>query len=652
MEGGGRGGGETVQPRDEPLMGARSAARQVVTRLWRHGNLRWVRSEHIPSPGRFDVARNPDLVTVVLVGSKRQKEFRDAVLGLANTHSGPLELLLLAAAGSPEPTAPELPAPPFAEVRTVQVQPQWSNTRAINFALPEVSGSTIVILGSDCVPGPGWLPPLLTTLEDPAVGAVGSLILNPTRTIHAAGYGIPAAGGLPYRLLEGLPAEDAASLVGSPLTAVDGRAMAMRTADLVELNGFDPGLRSALGDVDLCLRIRQGGHHVVLAADSVVTRVTDRQVPPYGPKAVARFLGRWPGPPPQADDEIWLRTSFRVARYEIEGVDQPGLAPAPIPVLARRLDSVREMHVLRWAIKNPARADNNTHLWGDTNYARDLADALRRLGQEVVVDLRPEFQRATGYLDDVVVVLRGVQRHRPSPGQINLLWVISHPELVSREELTAYTHVFAAGPVWAERMSREWGIPITPLLQATNPRLFHPDRAEPDTGHRVLFVGNARTTPRPVVMDAVASGEPVDVYGLNWRDWIPAEAIRATELPNAELGAAYRAAGIVLNDHWEGPRREGFVCNRLFDAVAAGARVISDPVEGIDELFGRCVQVSQGPADMKRLLTAPDLDAVFGDEQDRLRASERVRENHSFDRRAEELLRVALTYRHLIQRPD
>ena len=114
--------------------------------------------------------------------------------------------------------------------------------------------------------------------------------------------------------------------------------------------------------------------------------------------------------------------------------------------------------------------------WGDTHFARHLAVALRELGQDVVIDHREGFERPTAHLDDVVLVLRGLETFQPAYGQVNLLWVISHPEMVSRREVESYDRVVAASRSWANRMSRRWELRIEPLLQATDPHLFHPDR--------------------------------------------------------------------------------------------------------------------------------------------------------------------------------
>src|SRR5690606_31059764 len=110
---------------------------------------------------------------------------------------------------------------------------------------------------------------------------------------------------------------------------------------------------------------------------------------------------------------------------------------------------------------------------------------------------------------------------------------------------------------------------------------------------------------------------------------LPAEFLAATYLPNDRLGAAYGAAGVVLNDHWEDMRLEGFLSNRLFDAVASGARVISDEVSGLGDLFGRSVQVARTPRELVDLSSAADRDAVFGEAAERRAVAERVRREHS-----------------------
>jgi spore maturation protein CgeB len=81
--------------------------------------------------------------------------------------------------------------------------------------------------------------------------------------------------------------------------------------------------------------------------------------------------------------------------------------------------------------------------------------------------------------------------------------------------------------------------------------------------------------------------------------------------------------------------------NRLYDALAAGAFVISDPVPGLDEEFDGAVVTYADPADLalivERYLADPPARRALA-ERGRLAVLER----HTVSRRADELLEVLL----------
>ena len=299
---------------------------------------------------------------------------------------------------------------------------------------------------------------------------------------------------------------------------------------------------------------------------------------------------------------------------------------------------------LRWTIKNPATGGRWGDRWGDTYFASCLAAALERLGQQVIVQRRNEWD-STEVESDVVLVLRGLTAYRPEPGPVNLIWLISHPDEFSAAEAASYDAAFAASIPWSTEVSRRWGVPIEPLLQATDPHLFSPDAAIPDSGEDVLFVGNSRKVLRPMIAAALAEDVDVAVFGTQWGDLIPARHLKAEWLPHDQLAAAYRSAGIVISDHWEDMRAAGFIANRVFDAVASGARVVSDDVDGLAELFGVSVQVVREPGDLRRLCDPVGRDTRFGDDADRRRSAARIATEHTFDVRASRLLQVAVERR-------
>ena len=135
---------------------------------------------------------------------------------------------------------------------------------------------------------------------------------------------------------------------------------------------------------------------------------------------------------------------------------------------------------------------------------------------------------------------------------------------------------------------------------------------------------------------------PLAIYGREWHRLVPDGYVKAEYLANDKVGAAYRAAGLVLNDHWEDMRTAGFLSNRLFDAAASGARVITDDVVGLRGIFGRSVQVARDAADLARFAALIDLDDVFGDDDERRSVAARIHAEHSFAVRAETLLEAAL----------
>ncbi|MDF2916630.1 MAG: hypothetical protein K0S70_847 [Microbacterium sp.] len=322
-----------------------------------------------------------------------------------------------------------------------------------------------------------------------------------------------------------------------------------------------------------------------------------------------------------------------VARIGLRAVDDGGAR------LGRRAPSVRSAAPrLRWALKTAAPAGLGAEWWGDTHFARGLADALRRLGQDVVIDSIGARNRPSHHLDDVEVVLRGPERIEPHPSAVSLLWIISHPDHVTRDETAAFDHVFAASEKWIRSTAGALG-PIEPLLQCTDVHRFHPTGA-PRTD-RIVFVGTARGIPRPSVIEPIRAGFEVDVYGPDWTGWIPASSVVGSGVPNSELPALYEGARLVLNDHWPAMQASGFISNRLFDVVAAGGRAISDDVEGIDELFGGQVRTYRTIPELLALLRQ-DPERLFPSREAAEGISTQIRQQHSFDARAATLLETAL----------
>lgn len=295
---------------------------------------------------------------------------------------------------------------------------------------------------------------------------------------------------------------------------------------------------------------------------------------------------------------------------------------------------------MTWSIVVAAPKGDAGRQWGDTWFATDLVDALRRAGEEAKVVFRGGAAAEAREYDDVVVVLRGLRHVVPRRGHASwFLWVISHPDLVEADEPGQYDAVFAASAHWSRARSGEFGVPVTPLLQATNPHRFHPDAASEGSGEGLLFVGSTRGEYRPSVRAAIEAGRDVSVFGAGWEEFLPPDRIRGGFLDNEDLPAAYAGAGVVLNDHWQDMGREGFLSNRLFDAAACGARVLSDPATGLAEVFDDSVRTYSSPSEVAALTADPV--ASFPDRARRLQLAALIARDHSFDARAAVLIERA-----------
>ncbi|MFN8392749.1 MAG: tetratricopeptide repeat protein [Bdellovibrionota bacterium] len=293
----------------------------------------------------------------------------------------------------------------------------------------------------------------------------------------------------------------------------------------------------------------------------------------------------------------------------------------------------------RIGIKIGAPSLSDAQFWGDYHFARSLKAAFERLGHSARIDVLSEWSHARCRGDHINLVLRGLSRYEPRPGQLNVMWNISHPGLITRDEFEQYDAVFVASESFAESLAQQLSIPVHTLLQCTDPNLFYRDTSADSEPHELLFVGNSRRQLRPIVRDALTCKLPLSVYGREWDDLIPPELIRGEYIPNDRLRTAYSSAHVVLNDHWPDMREHGFLSNRLFDAAACGAAIVTDSIPGAREVFRGLVGEYDSAENLReRISAANKARGTLREELDRL--SEYIRTEHTFDRRAEAILAV------------
>lgn len=340
----------------------------------------------------------------------------------------------------------------------------------------------------------------------------------------------------------------------------------------------------------------------------------------------------------------WLPDLDLVVAADAASADRITAATAlPVAVAADPLAAI----VLRGALESWIRARRVTirsaapswdvaATWGDHYFARDLQRALRRLGRPTRIQHRDEWRQAWAARDDVAINLLGVAEPPCAPGQVNVLWHISHPDMASPELYDRHDLVFVASDPFAAWMRNRVSVPVRPLHQAADPERFAPGRDGPP--HELLFVANSRGVRRHVLDDLLPTDRDLAVYGRGWTpERLDPRHLAGEIVPNEVLAGYYAAAGIVLNDHWTDMQREGFLSNRLYDASAAGAFVISDAIDGLRDEFDGGVVAYHGRDELRELVEAyladPDARAARA-----ARARAAVLERHTFDHRAREIL--------------
>jgi hypothetical protein len=315
----------------------------------------------------------------------------------------------------------------------------------------------------------------------------------------------------------------------------------------------------------------------------------------------------------------------------IGGQGSDGAAERLHEAVAASLD--RTSFVFRLAAREWSAASN----WGDYFLAAALRDCLVRRGHQVLLQVAEDQGSAPGSCLEVLLHLRGRRPSQTSPGQLNLVWQISHPAETPIEELEDYDAVLVASRSHARRLAEALAVPVHPFLQFTDPDRFSP-RFDPDHAHELLFVGNWRYVFRRIVWDALSTGRELALIGQGWAYLAP-EHLLAEHVPNAELARFYASCSILLCDHWDDMREHGFISNRVFDALACGAFILSDHFQALVEEFPRGLETYNDPGELRekvsRYLNDPDARREHA-----RRGQELVLRSHTSERRVDELLRL------------
>lgn len=166
------------------------------------------------------------------------------------------------------------------EARFVPLARNGGPARARNAGLAEVHTPLVAFVDSDCVPGPGWLDPLLGHFDDPLVAAVAPRVIPAATTVppNDALHNYEAVrSSLDRGTVEG-PVRR-----GTAIPYVPSAAVLVRVAVASGPDVFDPSLPAG-EDVDLVWRLADAGWDVRYVPTSTVAH--------EGPDNLREFLSR------------------------------------------------------------------------------------------------------------------------------------------------------------------------------------------------------------------------------------------------------------------------------------------------------------------------------------------------------------------------
>ncbi|MEM6310143.1 MAG: glycosyltransferase [Pseudomonadota bacterium] len=289
---------------------------------------------------------------------------------------------------------------------------------------------------------------------------------------------------------------------------------------------------------------------------------------------------------------------------------------------------------LVFAVHVPAPKARSAEQWGEYHFADSLRAALDRAGAKTRIVFREDWDQdlTPGEME---LLIRGKHSTPKRPANSKLIWVQSHAAGVSDEEAGSADHVFYA------TRNLDADHRHSSLLQCVDAARFAPGSTARGVKHPVLFVGNCypQRRARGMVRWAIDAEVDLSIFGRKWH-WVPDGNWRARNVPNEELGALYRSAGVVLNDHHHSMRgHAAYVNNRVYDVLACATPLVSDPVDGLPDGFEEFIYFADDPTS---LAEAIDL-ALREDEAKRLRRFEfarHVQAEHSFDARARDIVAV------------
>lgn len=160
------------------------------------------------------------------------------------------------------------------KIRLLHFDEPFNYSKINNFAARAARGDYLLLLNNDTEVITGdWLDSFIKRFAaDPTVGVIGAKLLYPDGSIQHAGVvtGIYKVASHPFRFQKNDPYFGYCSL-DRYVSAVTGACLIIRKSLFDQVGGLDEEkLRISFNDVDLCLKVKQRGYHILWTPDVIL----------------------------------------------------------------------------------------------------------------------------------------------------------------------------------------------------------------------------------------------------------------------------------------------------------------------------------------------------------------------------------------------
>lgn len=243
-----------------------------------------------------------------------------------------------------------------------------------------------------------------------------------------------------------------------------------------------------------------------------------------------------------------------------------------------------------WAIKCPDtefRLKMDIAFRSDYAYCMTLKKALEKEGIYAVVQLYDDWYCDIGA--DVEILMGGKRDYHPDRrvrGRKNVMWLVCHPENVTKEVADRYDLILVDSRSLAESMKGRSMAEIEPFIVPADTDIFYRD--DSPVKYERVFVGHSREDTRNCVKWCSENRIELDVWGVGWEKYyendpyIHLHGVASYD----ETADIYRQSKIIINDHQFEMRRTDMINDRCIEVLLCGKTMLCDWSQGVEDEFG------------------------------------------------------------------